>query len=346
MDNKRKKISVEGLEGKAINIDFTQAESGQRLDMALAGLIDGMSRSRVKTLILEGNLTQNGKTLKQPSRRVSEGDSFNFIIPITQSAIPQGQNIPLNILFEDEDLIVIDKPAGLVVHPAPGNPDRTLVNALISHCGESLKGIGGEARPGIVHRLDKNTSGAMVVAKTSLAHESLSKQFSDRSVDRAYRAIGFGSPKAATNEIKTLIGRSPNNRKKMAVVNRNGKTAITNYKIERVLGTSVPPFASVLICKLLTGRTHQIRVHLNYIGNSIIGDPLYFGGKKSFLKNKYNNTDFKKKSESLFVLKNFNRQALHAFQLGFKHPRFNKKLHFETKLPNDMENLINSLESF
>ncbi len=346
MDNKRKKISLEALEGKVINIDVTQAESGQRLDMTLAGLIDGMSRSRLKALILEGNLTQNGKILKQPSFRVSKGDTFNFTIPVARSAIPEGQNIPLNILFEDEDLIVVDKPAGLVAHPAPGNPDRTLVNALISHCGESLKGIGGVTRPGIVHRLDKDTSGAMVVAKTSLAHESLSKQFSDRSVERAYRAIVFGSPKNATNEIKTLIGRSPNNRKKMAVVNRNGKTAITTYKMERILGSSVPPFASVLTCKLFTGRTHQIRVHLNYIGNPIIGDPLYIGAKKSFLKAKYNNIDFKKKAESLPLLKNFNRQALHAFQLGFKHPRINKNLYFETKLPNDMENLINSLESF
>jgi len=325
---------------KAITVRAPAAAAGQRLDAMLAEAIDGLSRSRLKALIVDGHLTLDGAPLRQPSRKVAAGESFTLVVTDASPAIPEGQDIPLDILFEDDDLIVIDKPAGLVVHPAPGNPDRTLVNALIAHCGPGLTGIGGVRRPGIVHRLDKDTSGVMVAAKTAAAHASLSAQFAARSVDRAYRAIAWGAPTPPSGDIETLIGRSPHNRKKMAVVNRNGKLALTHYETERLLGPAHAPLASLLACKLSTGRTHQIRVHLAHIGHPLIGDPVY-GRAQNRRRNRRSATV---SPEARAVMAAFPRQALHAFRLGLDHPASGDRLFFETKLPEDMISLIDNLE--
>ena len=327
-------------EHKAITVQVPATAAGRRLDSVLADAVDGLSRSRVKMLIVDGHVSLRGTPLRQPSRKVAAGESFTLIVPDAAPATPVGQDIPLNVLYEDDDLIVIDKPAGLVVHPAPGNPDRTLVNALIAHCGPSLTGIGGVRRPGIVHRLDKDTSGVMVAAKTGESHASLSAQFAARSVDRAYRAIAWGVPKPPSGDIETLIGRSPRNRKKMAVVHRNGKPALTHYETERVLGPSHAPLASLLACKLSTGRTHQIRVHLTHIGHPLIGDPVY--GRAP--KRRRNRGGDSTSPEARAIMAAFPRQALHAFRLGLNHPATGKRLFFETKLPEDMVLLIDNLE--
>ena len=326
---------------KAITISVPDAAAGQRIDAVLADAIDDMSRSRLKALIVDGHLSLDGATLRQPSRKVAAGETFTLRIPDATPAIPLGQDIPLNVLYEDDALIVLDKPAGLVVHPAPGNPDRTLVNALIAHCGSGLTGIGGVLRPGIVHRLDKDTSGVMVAAKSAVAHASLSEQFAARSVDRAYRAIVFGAPNPPAGDIQTLIGRSPRNRKKMAVVTRNGRSALTHYATERPLGPSHAPVASLLTCKLSTGRTHQIRVHLTHIGHPLIGDPVY-GRAQNRPRGRRNGPI---SPEARTVMAAFSRQALHAFRLGLDHPITGERLFFETILPDDMVMLINNLES-
>ncbi len=326
---------------KVITVRAPADAAGQRLDAVLAAAVDGLSRSRLKTLILEGHLSRDGVALRQPSHKVAAGDCFTLVVPAAAPAVPQGQDIPLSILYEDDDLLIIDKPAGLVVHPAPGNPDRTLVNALIAHCGPSLTGIGGVRRPGIVHRLDKDTSGVMVAAKTGTAHASLTAQFADRSIDRAYRAVAWGAPRPPSGDIETLIGRSPRNRKKMAVVGRNGKSALTHYKTERPFGLATAPLASLLTCTLSTGRTHQIRVHLAHIGHPLIGDPVY--GRAP--RRQRNRRGSAISAEARAVMAAFPRQALHAFRLGLDHPATGKRLFFETKLPSDMESLINNLES-
>lgn len=330
--------------GEVLTILATDAMVGCRLDFFLSNEINGMSRSRLKSLIVDGHLTMNNIPLVRPSHKVALGEHYRLVMPALIPALPQGQEIPLNILYEDEEIIVIDKPAGMVVHPAPGNPDNTLVNALIAHCGNSLTGIGGVRRPGIVHRLDKDTSGVMVAAKSALAHSSLSMQFAERTVDRAYRALAYGSVKSSSGNIETMIGRSPRNRKKMAVVNRNGKLAITHYEMERLIGPVSAPFASLLICRLSTGRTHQIRVHLTHMGHSIIGDPVYGRVRKKKSK-KHKNDKYRFVSEEANRLMSlFSRQALHAYYLGFEHPKTRKRLFFETILPNDMKNLINNLD--
>lgn len=329
---------------KAITVRAPATAAGQRLDAVLAEAIDGLSRSRLKALIVEGHLTQDGTPLRQPSRKVVAGESFTLAVPDATPAIPEGQDIPLNILYEDDDLIVIDKPAGLVVHPAPGNPDRTLVNALIAHCGPSLTGIGGVRRPGIVHRLDKDTSGVMVAAKTAEAHASLSAQFAARSVDRAYRAVAWGAPRPPSGDIETLIGRSPRNRKKMAVVSRNGKPALTHYKTERTLGPAHAPLASLLACKLSTGRTHQIRVHMAHIGHPLIGDPVYGRAPKRQRSRKKNSQGGTVSPQARALIAAFPRQALHAFRLGLDHPVSGERLFFETLLPEDMVSLVDNLE--
>ena len=326
---------------KAITVQAPDSAAGQRLDAALADAIDGLSRSRLKALIVDGHLTLDGAPLRQPSRKVAAGERFTLVVPDATPAVPQGQDIPLAILYEDDDLIVIDKPPGLVVHPAPGNPDRTLVNALIAHCGPGLTGIGGVRRPGIVHRLDKDTSGVMVAAKTATAHASLSAQFAARSVDRAYRAIAWGAPKPPSGDIETLIGRSPRNRKKMAVVSRNGKPALTHYQTEKHLGPAHAPLVSLLTCKLSTGRTHQIRVHLAHIGHPLIGDPVYGRAQNRQRGRRGSSVS----PEARAVMAAFPRQALHAFRLGLDHPASGERLFFETLLPNDMISLIDILES-
>ena len=312
---------------------------GGRLDQALANALGDLSRSRLKALIGAGAVSLDGAPVTEPSRKVHPGQRYVVALPEPVTATPAPQAIALDILFEDADIVVLDKPAGLVVHPAPGNPDRTLVNALLAHCGaefgdSSLTGIGGVLRPGIVHRLDKDTSGVMVVAKNAVAQASLTAQFAARSIGRYYLALVHGVPRPADGRIEGNIGRSPRNRKKMAVVARGGKHAVTHYTCERRFGPPEAPVASLLRCRLETGRTHQIRVHLADIGHPIVGDPLY-GRRARRPKGDAGATADR--------LNAFPRQALHAATLALDHPRRPERLEFSTDLPNDFQILIDTL---
>ena len=245
-------------------------DAGERLDRLLAARLAEMSRTRLKHLVEAGRVTMNGATIKDPSLRVKPGQTFVLSLPAPVADRPHPQAMALAIVYEDPHLLVIDKPAGLVVHPAPGNPDRTLVNALLAHCGDSLAGIGGVRRPGIVHRLDKDTSGLMVVAKDELAQARLTADFAARRVNRAYQAVVWGVPQPREGEIASRIGRSPRNRKKMAVLRDGGKPAVTRYKVLRAF----KDVAALVECRLATGRTHQIRVHMTDRGHPLIGDPV------------------------------------------------------------------------
>jgi 23S rRNA pseudouridine1911/1915/1917 synthase len=309
------------------------ADAGERLDRLLARDLPQLSRSRIKSLIQAGQVAADGATIANPSYRVKPGQTLAVTVPATVAAKPEGQDIALTVLYEDEDLIVIDKPAGLVVHPAAGNPDRTLVNALIAHCGASLSGIGGERRPGIVHRLDKDTSGVMVAAKTDAAHRALALQFADHSIDRAYSAVVWGRPMPPRGTIDGRIGRSRTNRKKMAVLATGGKAARTHYAVLRGAGA----LASLVECRLETGRTHQIRVHLSHLGHPVVGDPVYGRGAGSRLS--------KADGGHRAAILAFRRQALHAHLLGFDHPRGGRRVRFTAGIPRDMEDLLESLES-
>ena len=307
-------------------------DAGQRLDRALALHLPMLSRTRLQQLIQSGHVTCEGTAVREPALRVRPGQNFVVILPEDKEAAPVAQPIPLDIRFEDAHLIVIDKPAGMVVHPAPGNPDGTLVNALISHCGASLSGIGGVRRPGIVHRLDKGTSGLMVVAKTEAAHHALSHDFALRRIDRAYAAIVWGLPSPPAGEIVENIGRSSANRKKMAVVGEGkGKSAVTRYVVER----SFRAEAALIECRLATGRTHQIRVHLAHRGHPLIGDPLY--GTRA-------GRGVARRCESGARIAAFPRQALHARLLGFTHPAGRGRLTFASLLPADLCELVSNLE--
>jgi len=309
-------------------------DAGQRLDRLIALRLPVLSRSRVKALIQAGQVAAiAGGTVTDPSRRVKPGQSFAIFVPEAEPAQPRAQAMPLTVVYEDEDLIVIDKPAGMVVHPAPGNPDLTLVNALLAHCGDSLSGIGGVRRPGIVHRLDKDTSGLMVVAKNDAAHAGLSRQFADRSIERLYRAVVWGIPSPRAGRIEGAIGRDPRNRKRMAVLKKGGKPAATTYRVVRVLAGGA---ASLIECRLATGRTHQIRVHLATEGHSVLGDPVYAGRRARRTGGSDRVRD---------VAKALGRQALHAATLGFSHPTTGKSLRFESVLPKDISDLINLLDS-
>ncbi len=299
---------------------------------ALAAAIGGLSRSRVKALIEQGQATRDGVPVHDPAEPVRPGARYALQLPPPEDAAPQPQDIPLTILFEDRHLIVLDKPAGLVVHPAPGNPDGTLVNAVLAHAAEDLTGIGGEARPGIVHRLDKDTSGVMVVAKSQAAHTALSAAFASRDLDREYLALVWGLPSPAEGEIQGDIGRHPMDRKRMAVVTRNGKHALTRYRTERAFGTS----GALLRCRLATGRTHQIRVHLAHIGHPLVGDPVYLRRIPAAARNL--------SGPLREALTAFPRQALHAATLGFKHPVTGATLSFSAPLPPDMAALLAALE--
>ena len=317
-------------------VSVSDAQAGQRLDRVLTESLEVFSRSRLKGLIESGQVTRNDEVCRQPALKVSVGDQLVVTIPAAVDAVPLGQAMDLRILFEDSHLLVLDKPAGLVVHPAPGNPDGTLVNALIAHCGDGLTGIGGVKRPGIVHRLDKDTSGVMVAAKTAEAHAALVTQFSDRTVDRAYRALVWGRPMPPIGEIEGPIGRHPKNRKKMAVVTRGGKAALTRYRSLESYGDGL---ATLIECKLETGRTHQIRVHLTHRKHPLIGDPAYGrpGGRRALPK--------ALDSDETAILTEFPRQALHAFRLGFTHPDTGQHIDFETEMPDDMLKLKSFLES-
>jgi 23S rRNA pseudouridine1911/1915/1917 synthase len=303
---------------------------GTRIDRFLADAIGALSRSRVKTLIEEGRVTRDGNLLREPAEPVRAGARYVVAMPMPVAAEPAGQAIPFPILYEDADLLVLDKPPGLVVHPAPGNPDGTLVNALIAHCGTDL-GIGGEQRPGIVHRLDKDTSGTMVVAKTDMAMATLSAAFAARDIDRAYLALAWGVPNPAAGDIEGAIGRDPRERKRMAVVARGGKQALTHYRTLAQRDAAV----ALLECRLSTGRTHQIRVHLAGRGHPIVGDPVYLRRVPAVARALPD--DLRR------LLLDFPRQALHAARLGFVHPRTGRKLSFETPPPPDMQALLDRI---
>lgn len=311
------------------------AHDGNRLDRALAEALAGvgLSRSRLAALIAQGHVATGSETIVDASRRVKQGQHYDVTVPASAPALPQPQDIPLSIIYEDAHLLVIDKPAGMVVHPAAGNHDGTLVNALLHHCGADLSGIGGVRRPGIVHRLDKDTSGLIVVAKNDKAHQGLSAQFADRSLSRTYQAVVWGVPNPRAGEISGNIGRHPSDRKRMAVLERGGKPAITRYATLRPLGLA----AALMECKLLTGRTHQIRVHMTHIGHPLVGDQVYGRIRPGRTRGV---SDGQKQA-----LNGFPRQALHAAAIEFIHPATGEKRRFETVLPDDFRGLIQSLET-
>ncbi|MBV9567184.1 MAG: RluA family pseudouridine synthase [Hyphomicrobiales bacterium] len=321
----------------------TQEARGERLDRVLARNFAEFSRARLQALIREGAVRIGKTTASDPSLKLRGGEKITLAVPQPRSPEPQGQDIPLSVLYEDAQVIVIDKPAGLVVHPAAGHVDGTLVNALIAHCGESLSGIGGVKRPGIVHRLDKDTSGLMVIAKTDKAHHSLAAQFADHGregpLEREYQAFVWGRPRADAMRIDRPVGRSPHHRQRMAVVAQGrGKEALTHLYVEESFPPQTPdPLASRLRCRLETGRTHQIRVHLSSLGHPLLGDPLYGGG----FRTKINRLD----EPSRAALRALGRQALHASLLGFAHPVTGRKLRFESGLPPPLAALETALRS-
>jgi 23S rRNA pseudouridine1911/1915/1917 synthase len=307
---------------QTIEVRLQPAHAGWRLDRALAAALPTMSRERVKALIRSGALEP---AVRDPATKVRGDENFRLAVPEAEPAHNEPQDIPLKIVFEDEHLLVVDKPAGLVVHPAAGNRDGTLVNALLHHCGGSLSGIGGVARPGIVHRIDKDTSGLLVVAKTDVAHEGLAKQFAAHSIDRRYLAIVSGVPKAKDGKVDAPLARSSTNRKKIAIVqDGRGKRAVTHWKRRGTLRD-----AALVECLLETGRTHQVRVHMASLGHPLIGDPVYGRSGKTHDK----------------ILKElgFHRQALHAAELGFTHPVTKSRLSFSSPMPPDMQELMRQL---
>jgi 23S rRNA pseudouridine1911/1915/1917 synthase len=319
-------------------IRIVAEEAGDRLDRVLAARVPALSRSRLKALILAGQVAIDGRTIRDPAVRVNSGDVITITLPPPEPAKPSGENIPLNIVYEDDALIVIDKPAGLVVHPAAGHAKGTLVNALIAHCGDSLSGIGGVKRPGIVHRLDKDTSGLMVVAKTDKAHRALSKQFAEKAegpLERGYLALVWGAPDRPKGTIDAALDRHPRARDKRAV-REGGRHAVTHWQVlERFTGADGKPVASLLACTLATGRTHQIRVHLAHIGHPILGDETYGAG-------------FKTKASRLgprarAALEALARQALHAYLLAIEHPETAENLEFRSELPGDLRRLRDAL---
>jgi len=312
-------------------------QAGHRLDRFLADAHADMSRSRLRQLIDAGAVTRGGETIRDANHRVKPGETYVTLVPPPVPAAPLGQDIPLAVVYEDKDLIVIDKPAGLVVHPAAGNPDGTLVNALIAHCGESLSGVGGVARPGIVHRLDKDTSGLLIAAKNERAMKSLAKQFANHTIERAYHAVVWGSPRLGDGIIETQIGRNPFDRKRMGVLRAGGKEARTRYRVIERFGSATRPFASLIECRLETGRTHQIRVHLTHLGHPLIGDASY-GRSRQAPRAKAPDEEV-----AFAAAMNFSRQALHAYLLGFQHPSLHKTLRFESKWPADLSGLIEAL---
>jgi 23S rRNA pseudouridine1911/1915/1917 synthase len=310
---------------QTIDVRLEPAHAGWRLDRALAAAVPTLSRERLKALIRSGAVEAAGEAVRDPATRVRGEEALRVAVPELRAAHNEPQDIPLRIVFEDEHLLVVDKPAGLVVHPAAGNLDGTLVNALLHHCGGSLSGIGGVARPGIVHRIDKDTSGLLVVAKTDVAHEGLARQFAAHSIDRRYLAIVSGLPKASEGIVDAPLARSATNRKKIAIVEGSrGKRAVTHWRRLNVLKD-----AALIECRLETGRTHQVRVHMASMGHPLIGDPVYGRAGKTHGK--------------LLSELQFHRQALHAAELGFTHPVTKNRLSFSSRMPPDMQELFNRL---
>ena len=317
-----------------INIKVKNKENNLRIDVLLSNQKNKLSRSRVKVLILENNLKINNIIVTDPSRKVKVDDEifFEIVEPKKERLTPF--NHPLEIIYEDEDLIVLNKSAGISMHPGPGNYDNTIVNALINYTGNNLSNIGNELRPGIVHRIDKETSGLIVIAKNNVSHENLSNQFSEHSITRVYQALVWGKIRPQNGKIETFITRSSKNRQMMEVSLIKGKKAITNYKTLEIFSNDDLPTLSLIECKLETGRTHQIRVHLSNKGNNILGDKKY---KKKFKKFININPELEK------CLVSIDRQFLHAKTLGFNHPKNNQWLEFSSKLPDDLEKILKKL---
>ena len=321
---------------KKINFIVKESESNIRVDIYINKLENDLSRTRIKNLILDKKLSINNKIIIDPSKKINSGDNINLIIPEPKKASLKPFNFKLNIIYEDEDIIVIDKPSGIVMHPGAGNFDKTIVNALMNYNKNSLSNIGDELRPGIVHRIDKNTSGLIVVAKNNTTHEHLSNQFSRHDITRIYQLLVWGKIKPSKGKIETLITRSSKNRQMMEVSRVKGKKAVTNYKTLRVFENKNTPTLSLLDCKLDTGRTHQIRVHMNYLGHSIVGDDKY---KKKFKQ--INNIDPLLEK----MLSTLNRQFLHAKTLGFIHPKKNEEMIFNSNLPQELEKILKILRN-
>ena len=312
--------------GQPLSITLPPEEAFERLDKALAASVPELSRSRLQALIAAGALSFDGVVVTDASAKSRPGD-YTLLVPPPEAAEPQPQDLPLAILYEDADLIVVDKPAGMAAHPAPGTPDGTLVNALLHHCAGSLSGIGGVLRPGIVHRLDKDTSGVMVAAKSDRAHQGLAALFAAHDLERAYIALTRGAPDPPSATVTTRLGRSPRDRKKMAVLKTGGREAITHHRVQAAYGPTPRPLAARVLCRLETGRTHQIRVHLAHRGAPCLGDPIYGHGAPAGAV------------REAMAASGLARQALHAAVLGFVHPVTGEPLRFETALPADMQAL-------
>ena len=321
---------------KIIKLMVDEQCSNKRLDAFISSKIADVSRTRIKNLILNGMVKINNQICYEPSKKISLKNNLIIEIPPPKKTNIKPYNYNLDIIFEDSDIIMINKPAGLVVHPGAGNTENTLVNALVNYCKGTLSTIGGELRPGIVHRLDKDTSGLLVVAKNDVAHINLSKQFSNHTINRKYEALVWGTLRPQKGIIKSYITRSNRNRQLMEVSQTKGKSAVTNYKTLEIFQNNKVPTLSLIECKLDSGRTHQIRVHMTYKGNPIVGDKLY----------KKKNKKFKKIDVELnSIIKNIDRQFLHAKSLGFVHPLSNKDVHFEIPLPKNLSKLVNKLRN-
>ena len=316
---------------KNINLIVGKEENNLRVDVFINKKEELISRTRIKNLILKRKLKLNNQIINNPSKKVLTGDKINLKIPEPKKTSLKPYNFKLDIVYEDKDLLVLDKPAGIIMHPGAGNYDETIVNALIYNKKDVLSNIGDELRPGIVHRIDKNTSGLVVIAKNNIVHENLSRQFSKHSIKRIYQLLIWGKLRPSSGRIDTYITRSSKNRQMMEVSNSKGKRAITNYKtIELFENDQIPTF-SLVECSLETGRTHQIRVHMKYMGNSIMGDDKY---KKKYKKIKNINVNLEKQ------ITNLNRQFLHANTLGFIHPKTNKEMIFTSILPHELQKIL------
>lgn len=321
-----------------LQVTMAEEQLGVRLDRAVASLFPDYSRTRLQGLIDAGECLVNNQICKTPSRKMEMGDVVILSLPPLVDADPQPENIPLEIVYEDDDLLVINKPVGMVVHPAVGHQTGTLVNALLYHCGEGLSGINGVKRPGIVHRLDKDTSGLMMVAKNDFAHHSLSEQLQDRSLSRVYLALVLGIPFPPRGRVETMIGRHQSNRLKMAVHSNAGRDAATNYAVVETYRNVL----SLVECQLETGRTHQIRVHMEHIGHPLIGDALY-GAQTTKVTAKLKKAEFEDDVKAAIL--GFPHQALHAKEISFIHPRTEEEMHFESELPDDMAALIEAISA-
>jgi len=322
------------MEKKTFNIIVPKNYQVSRIDKFLQLKLKEISRTKLQSFIIDGYVKVNNKKISETSKKIHQNDKIEVCIPPPKETIIKPNKIPLNILYDDEDIIIINKSPGVVVHPGAGNYEKTIVNGLLFHYRNNLSGVGGNLRPGIVHRIDKDTSGIIVVAKNDEAHVNLSKQFSGHTISRTYEALIWGSLIPKNGKINEKISRSERNRQLMAVKKNKGKKAITNYSTIKVFQNFNLPKISLIKCKLETGRTHQIRVHMNFKGNPILGDKSYGKNKKKFKK-------INKKIE--IEINNFKRQALHAKNLGFIHPRTNKKMFFEAERPKDFDQLIKNL---